>query len=77
MHCFACCRYASDISAIASSAMLNIVKRVWSYPVNGSIIGRGKKSNGIFSPLLLLLWYHHTLWRIDNCSGGCIPYAKC
>ena len=56
--------------------MLNIVKRslVW-YPVNGSIIGRGKKSNGIFS--WVLLPHQRTLWRIDNCTGGWMPYVKC
>ena len=68
--------YATAIYAIAASGMLNIVKRV---AVNGSIIGRGKKSNGIFSPLLLLpLYCHPTLWRIDNCSGGLyMPCAVC
>ena len=37
---------------------------------------------GAAVPLLLLLLllyhslgWHHTLWRIDKYSGGCIPYA--
>ena len=73
---------------MAASAVLNIVKRVsgplsseWKHNRAGQEVKWDFLPTAAAAavPLLLLLYHslgwHHTLWRIDKYSGGCIPYA--